>query len=198
MLPILRDFPDSFDTERLTIRSPRPGDGPEVNAAVRESWAELQPWMIWATSDPPTIEESEARLREGHAKFLSREDMWLLLFLKGTNTLVGSSGLHVRDWTVPRFEIGYWARTRFAGQGYITEAVLGIADFGFNVVGAKRIEIRCDALNEQSAAVAHRAGFLHEGTLRHDSRHHLDDKRLRDTMIFAQVRDDTEEDTGKR
>jgi RimJ/RimL family protein N-acetyltransferase len=190
MPPILRDFPASFDTARLTIRSPQPGDGPEVNAAVRETLAELQPWMPWAAGDPPTVEESEARLREGHAKFLSREDMWLLLFLKGTNTLVGSSGLHVRDWTVPRFEIGYWARTRFAGQGYITEAVLGIADFGFNVVGAKRIEIHCDALNERSAAVARRAGFIYEGTLRHDSRHHLDDKRLRDTMIFALVRDD--------
>ena len=35
--PILRDFPESFETERLLVRSPLPGDGPEMHAAVDES-----------------------------------------------------------------------------------------------------------------------------------------------------------------
>ena len=33
--PILMDFPESFETERLLILSPLPGDGPEMNAAVK-------------------------------------------------------------------------------------------------------------------------------------------------------------------
>jgi hypothetical protein len=33
MMPaILREFPDSFETPRLLIRSPLPGDGPEAYA----------------------------------------------------------------------------------------------------------------------------------------------------------------------
>ena len=44
-LPILMDFPESFETERLLIRSPLPGDGRELYAAVRESIEELTPWM---------------------------------------------------------------------------------------------------------------------------------------------------------
>jgi ribosomal-protein-serine acetyltransferase len=186
---ILRDIPASFETERLTIRVPQPGDGAELNAAARETWAELQPWMPWAAGEPSSVEESEVRMREAHAKFLTREDMWLLLFLKGTNTLVGSSGLHPCNWEVPYFEIGYWIRKRFMGQGYATEAVLGVTDFGFNVVGAKRIEIRCDVLNERSAAGARRAGFILESTRRHDARDHVSG-RLRDTLVFALVRDD--------
>ena len=43
--PILIDFPESFETERLSIRSPLPGDGREMHAAVRESIEELSPWM---------------------------------------------------------------------------------------------------------------------------------------------------------
>ncbi len=43
--PILRDFPESFDTERLTIHSALPGDGPAMHTAVNESLAELTPWM---------------------------------------------------------------------------------------------------------------------------------------------------------
>ncbi len=33
--PILIDFPESFETERLSIRNPLPGDGREMQAAVR-------------------------------------------------------------------------------------------------------------------------------------------------------------------
>jgi RimJ/RimL family protein N-acetyltransferase len=67
---------------------------------------------------------------------------------------------------VPRFEIGYWCRTRFAGQGYITEAVRGITGFALDHLGAKRVEIRCDSLNRRSARVAERCGFRLEGELR--------------------------------
>jgi RimJ/RimL family protein N-acetyltransferase len=187
MEPILRDFPSSFDTERLTIRCPRPGDGAELNAAMMESLDRLRPWFPWA--DPQaTVEDSEALLRRAQVRFLAREDLWLLLLLKGTNTLVGSSGLHDIDWAVPRFEIGYWVRTRYEGQGYITEAVLGITDFARNVLGARRLTIRCDTTNQRSAAVARRAGFEHEGTLRRIRRHHLTDE-LVDEMIFALIRD---------
>ena len=45
--PILKDFPERFETERLLIRSPMPGDGSELYAAVRESMDELLPWMPW-------------------------------------------------------------------------------------------------------------------------------------------------------
>jgi ribosomal-protein-serine acetyltransferase len=108
----------------------------------------------------------------------------LLAFLKGSDTLVVSSGLHRIDWDVPRFEIGYWARTPYTGQGYVTETVRGLTNFAFHTLEAKRVEIRCDANNERSAAVARRAGFTHEGTLRFEARDHLT-KELRDTVIFA-------------
>jgi RimJ/RimL family protein N-acetyltransferase len=183
---ILRDFPSSFDTARLTIRGSQSGDGAEVNAAVIESLNELRPWLLWAQT-APTLEESEINARKAQARFLLREELWLLLFLKGTNTLVGSSGLHRIDWSVPRFEIGYWVRTSYAGQGYITEAVAGIANFAFDTLGAKRVEIRCDAKNERSAAVARRLDFTLEGTLRCDDRRPLTGE-LRDTLIFAKVK----------
>jgi ribosomal-protein-serine acetyltransferase len=122
--PMLLEFPDSFETNRLTIRSPFPGDGAELRVAVGETIEELRSWMAWA-DHVPTVEEQEELVRQGRTRFLRREDLWLLLFLKGTHTLVGCSGLHNIDWQVPRFEIGYWVRRRYGGQGYITEAVRG-------------------------------------------------------------------------
>ena len=186
MKAVLRDFPEEIETDRLLIRAPRRGDGAEVRAAVEESLSELRPWMPWAMGELPDEEQYEVRVREGRAKFLLREDLWLLIFLKGTDRLVGCSGLHRMNWEVPRFEIGYWVRTSCAGRGYITEAVIGIANFAFEQLGARRVEIRCDALNEPSAAVARRAGFEYEATLHNDDRNHLSG-RLRDTLIFART-----------
>ena len=185
MKPILLDFPDSFDTERLTIRAPRIGDGAELNAAVAESAVELKPWMPWA--DPvSTVEDTEANIRNAIAKWIERKDLRLNLYLKGTQTFVGGSGLHRIDWDVPRFEIGYWCRTRFVGQGYITEAVNAITAFAFDVLGARRVEIRCDSLNTRSRAVAERAGFPLEATLHNYSTSVTGE--VRDELVFAKIR----------
>jgi RimJ/RimL family protein N-acetyltransferase len=86
---------------------------------------------------------------------------------------------------VPSFEIGYWCRTRFEGRGYITEAVRAISRFAFNELGARRLEIRCDARNERSARVAQRAGYQLEGRFHN---HRIDSSgQLQDSLIFALV-----------
>ena len=188
--PILRDFPESFETERLRIRGPLPGDGPEVYRAVRESLGELAPWMPW-TKEHKTVEDSEASVRRARAAFLERSELRLHLYLKGTETLVGSSGLHRIDWEVPRFEIGYWCRTRFAGRGYTTEAVRGISAFAFDTLGAGRVEIRCDARNRPSARVAERAGFRLEGELRNNEVDTGGERR--NTLVYAMIPEEHEE-----
>ena len=183
--PLLLDFPDHFETERLLIRAPRPGDGPVVSAGIHESHAELRAWMPWAVELQP-VAETESVMRHKAAAFIKRDDLMLLLFRKSDGEYVGSSGLHRIDWEVPRFEIGYWVRTSLAGNGYVTEAVNGITDFAFGTLKAERVEIRCDANNERSAAVARRAGYPLEACLRHDARG--TDGALRDTLIFARLR----------
>ncbi len=188
MNPLLLDFPDSFETERLLIRGPRPGDGAEMYQALVESEERLKPWMPWI-HPLPTLEEEEANARQGAARFLAREEMWLLLFLKNSSTLVGASGLHRIDWSIPRFEIGYWVRTRFEGQGFILEAVNGITKFAFDTLNARRIEIRVDDRNMRSWHVAERAGYTLEGILRNDARDVAG--QLRDTRLYAKIRMDT-------
>jgi RimJ/RimL family protein N-acetyltransferase len=181
---ILLDFPDHFETERLLLRAPRPGDGRPLNDAIRESIDNLRPWMRWAQT-LPTVEQSEAVVRQAAARFYLREDLRLLLFRKSDGLLVGSSGMHHIDWSVPRFEIGYWVRDSLEGQGYVTEAVSGITRFAFETLMAQRIEILCDVKNTRSAAVAERCGYRLETRLRRDSR--APDGSVRDTLVFARL-----------
>ncbi len=185
MEALLLDFPDSFESNRLTIRAPRPGDGAEINAAVQETFDDLKVWMPWA-QQIPTLEESESYVRRAQCEFLAREDLTLLPFLKGTNTLVGASGLHRINWDIPKFEIGYWCRKRFQGQGYITESTGAITKFAFETLGAKRVEIRCDSKNVRSRRIPDRLGFKLEGTFRNDSLSPAGE--LRDTLVFAKIK----------
>jgi RimJ/RimL family protein N-acetyltransferase len=182
--PLLLEIPETLETPRLVLRRPRPGDGPLVNAAVLDSLPELKPWMPWA--DPaPTVEESEEFARSAHASFLARKELNWLFILKETGDLAGIGGIHTMDWQVPRGEIGYWARTRFAGRGLVHEAVEALTRLGFGTLGLMRIEIRCDQRNERSAWVARAAGYPLEGVLLRQSRGV--DAELRDMLLFARV-----------
>ena len=138
--PILKDFPDSFETDRLLVRSSLPGDGPELYAAVRESFDELRPWMPWAEQHK-TIADSEESARRARVEFLERTDLRLHIFLKGTETLVGSSGLHRIDWSVPKFEIGYWCRTVYRTRLHDRGGARHSFAFAFEELGANRLEI---------------------------------------------------------
>jgi len=140
--------------------------------------------MPWAR-EHGTVEDSEASARLARARFLKRTELRMHFHLKGTGTLVGSSGLHRIDWEMPKFEIGYWCRTRFSGQGYTTEAVRAISALAFDTLGARRVEIRCDPSNGPSARVARRAGFRLEGELRNEALG--TDGVLRNTLVYATI-----------
>ncbi|MGN7412487.1 GNAT family N-acetyltransferase [Paenibacillus sp. SAF-068] len=183
--PIMLTIPESFHTERLTIRAPQWGDGEAVNEAIRESAEQLRLWLPFAEKIP-SLEESEVTVRKARLKYLERTDMMLHLRDRHTDEFVGSSGLHRIDWNVRCFEIGYWIRTSRCGEGLMTEAVKGIEQFAITHLEANRLEIRCDARNVRSVKVAERAGYTLEGILRKMRRDSTG--TLVDCMVFSKVR----------
>ncbi len=188
MDPLLLNIPEEFETARLLVRAPRAGDGREAHAAIVESAERLQVWIPWAKPSLP-VEEAELRARQRRIDFLNRTELHFYMFLKGQDTLVGMSALHSIDWEVPRFEIGYWVRTRFEGQGYVTETVEGLTQYAF-ALGARRIEITVDTRNERSWRVAERAGYCLEGVLHNYER--AGDGTLGDLRVYAKLRSEEE------
>jgi RimJ/RimL family protein N-acetyltransferase len=182
---LLLEVPAELGTERLELRAPRAGDGEVINAAVVESIGEVGRWMPWARPTP-TVEQSETWVREACARFVLRQEIAYLMFVRETGELAGVLSLFDIVYSVPRAEVGYWQRTRLCGRGYVTEAVRGVVRVGFEVLKAERLQIQCDARNERSARVAERCGFALEGTLRHNARDN--EGALRDTHVYAMVR----------
>lgn len=158
MNPVLLDVPEQFETQRLLLRLPMPGDGVIVNEAIRESFRGLNQWLHWA-DHVPEIEETEAKTRKQHANFLLRQGLKFQLIDKESTRFVGSCSLIRIDWNVRRFEISYWIRESASGQGLMAEAVKGITELAFKDLSANRVQIRCDATNTASRKVAERCGY---------------------------------------
>ncbi|WP_054957884.1 GNAT family N-acetyltransferase [Paenibacillus dakarensis] len=185
MNPMMLEFPEQIETERLLIRAPLWGDGVAVNEAIIESIEDLRPWLPFA-NNKPSVHESEAFVRKARLCFLERTDLVLHLFDRETGAFVGSSGLHHIDWKTRRFEIGYWLRSSCTGKGLAAEAVNGISNFAVTQLGANRVEIRIDSRNTRSRKVAVRTGFSLEGTLRNWRRNEYGD--LIHLMVYSKVR----------
>ncbi len=174
--------PKTMETERLRLQAMNPKDAAAVYAGVQESMTALSRWMPWARPDE-TVDDTRIHLREANAHFTRLEEFSFTLWRKADDEFLGCCGIHRIDWSVPRFEIGYWLRTSMEGQGYMTETVNFLTAFLFNEQAANRIEIRCDAENRPSAAVAERCGFTLEARLRHERRN--TSGALADTLIYV-------------
>jgi len=182
---LLLRLPETVETERLALRATRGGMGPQVAEAVRESRGELERWLAWAR-EARGAGDSEVHCREMQLKWHAREELDFCFHRRDDGLLVGKGGLHTIDWSVPRFEIGYWIRSSCVRRGYAsegTQALVGLA----RSLGARRVEINTDARNVASRRVAERCGFELEGVRRNSRRDAAG--RLADACMYARVFD---------
>ena len=186
--PVLLDIPDQFETGRLLLRAPRPGDGVVLFASAVETIDDLRRYpssMPWAMEEQ-TPARTEEYARRGAANWIIRADFPMFAFLRSTGEHVGNCGLHRFNWATRVFEIGWWCRQRFQGQGLITETARAVTEFAFGHLGARRVWCGADEENARSWRVAERLGFEHEGTLKSER---CDPDGTRRTMrIYATIR----------
>ncbi len=179
-----RDIPTRFETARLILRAGTIADLDETAPVAAASAAELRPWMPWAYP-APSRDSMCGYFSSLEKKWADREVLDFQWIEKSSGQLIGKGGFHHIDWTLPKFEIGYWLRSASAGQGYCTEAVMGLIAFAKIEMDAKRLEICSDPRNAPSRAVAERCGFTLEGILRKNMR--APDGTLRDSCVYALV-----------
>lgn len=163
--PILLDIPSEFETPRLLLRVPRPGDGVDMHRAVEASREALDVWLSWPERIA-TPELAETEMRRAVANFILRSHMIYLMVAKENAVLVGVGMIHHLDWEIPSCELGYWLHTGHTGKGYMVEAVTALTEFCFNHLFMERVEIRCDPRNVASAKVAQNAGYTQLGVLK--------------------------------
>jgi RimJ/RimL family protein N-acetyltransferase len=169
------------------------GDGPAVT--LSDDRVTLRPWsrddapfMAEASADPAIRRYNGAHDRQGRpAPPLSITEAetvidqfalnWRAFATTGTPSgvafaitdarsgeLAGCCG--VDDWTEEDVaQFGYWIAANARRRGYATRAAILLTRWLFEL-GAARVFLTIVAGNEDSVAVARRAGFVYEGTMR--------------------------------
>ena len=160
--------PREIETERLTLRSARPGDGPELRRAINRSQREFLPWFPFA-SEIKDEETYEAVAKLGAEQFAAAE-CYIWRAWEPGGAMVGSVDLHTINLRVPSCCIGYWVRSDRTRRGYAQEIVRAALQVAFDVLKVVRVEARCDERNQPSWRFAEALGFQYEGTAHHDDR----------------------------
>lgn len=174
-------------TPRLILRPPRPGEGAMLNTAILESFDTLNRFMPWA-KEKPSLDDSEVVVRKAFANWILKrnEDPDLMLFIldRKTKDLIGASGFYSIDWEVPCIETGYWVRSKYSNQGFITEALNAITQYAFKVIKAKRITITCDTDNEKSKKIPEKLGYKLESIMK-SNRIKIHTGEVSDTLVLV-------------
>ncbi|WP_327067180.1 GNAT family N-acetyltransferase [Kitasatospora sp. NBC_01302] len=153
--------PAVLETERLVLRAPTAADLDAITAACQD--AEIQRWTVVPSpySRADAVFFVERLAAEG---WRSGRSPIRRVLEKGTGALVGTQSLAARGQGAA--EVGFWVATGARGHGCTVEALRAVADRAFTERGLRRLEWVAYVGNEPSLAVARKAGFTLEGTLR--------------------------------
>ncbi|KUN01556.1 acetyltransferase [Streptomyces yokosukanensis] len=152
--------PVTLTTDRLVLRTVGPHDTQPVYEAAQDP--DIQRWTT--VPSPYLLEHASGFTEQLVPDGWAQGSMFTFgVFLAG-GELAGMLGLTMLSLGVA--EVGFWATKEHRGRGYVTEAALTACRWIFTEVGVDRVEWRAEVGNHASRAVAERAGFTIEGTLR--------------------------------
>jgi RimJ/RimL family protein N-acetyltransferase len=151
--------------EGCAIRPCSADDAPAMHEAVRESLAELIPWMPWCHPEY-SVRDARAWLRTQVQAFNERK--WFEFTIVGPDgRYLGQCGLNQFDELNRRCNLGYWVRTSATRRGVATRAVGLLRGWAFENTALVRLEIVIASANQGSLRVAEKSGALREGVHRH-------------------------------
>lgn len=157
--------PGEIRTERLHLRPWRSTDAARLLPVLEANIAHLSGWIPATVALPAPLPELATRLA-GFAADFEAARSWRFGIFSTEGEVLGEASLFFRSASerVPlasadRLEIGYWLRSDATGRGFATEAARALLSLGAGLGRMRHVEIRCDAGNESSMAVARRLGF---------------------------------------
>ena len=145
----------TIHTARCLLRRPLLDDAPAIFSATRV--AGFNDGMQW--EPPANIEELNEPFLE---QMLAWEDGRMFTFTiaeSSTNSLLGRVGIRSTSRRADVWNLGFWTHPEYQGQGYMTEAVTAMLTFGFEELGANRIEASYALWNKSSRRVLEKVGM---------------------------------------
>ena len=182
LLDILAHLP-TIETERLLLRKITLSDASDMFEYA--SNPEVSQYTMWSTHT--SIEDTKYFLQSLTKMYKRRELVDWGIVHKAEKKFIGTCGFVEWSMTHSRAEIGYALSRRYWGEGYMSEAVNAVIEFGFREMSLNRIMARCEVNNIASARVMEKVGMQMEGILR---QHLFVKDRYWDLKIYSILREE--------
>lgn len=166
--PLKLELPTRLESEKLLLRSYASSDAPTLAQALssnRERLAEEFPARFGSAS---VEHDAEQFIFRSLQRWKIRRDFYFGIWEKQSRHFAGEIALLEVDWSVPKAAVSYFVTSESEGRGLVTHALRLLLPFSFEVLGLRKLDIRCDVHNLRSQRVAERCGFKIEGVLRND------------------------------
>ena len=170
--------PVFLDGETVTLR---PIEAEDLDFIQRER-SDAGVWRTLGWPFPSNREQVEAF----HEETISDEETIHLLITVEAEP-VGMVSFHDISEGSRRGELGYWVATDAQGNGYATDAVGTLVEYGFRDLGFHRIEAKVFDGNTPSRQVLEALGFTHEGVHREAT---FADGQFRDVHWYGVLADE--------
>ena len=159
-----RDDTPVLTGQRVILRAPRTSDYIAWRDLRRASRDFLRPYEPRWTDSDLGQRVYASRLKRGRDEAKAGTDYAFFIFTRGEGELVGGITLsNVRRRAAQFVNLGYWMGHKFAGKGYMTEAVGLVVPFCFETLGLHRIHAAFLPDNQASRRVLEKNGFTEEG-----------------------------------
>jgi RimJ/RimL family protein N-acetyltransferase len=161
-----------------------------TDAELYRRWrADARPMEMagWHYRAPMSLAQVEARI-DRLAKDQDHDFMVFLICILADERPIGEVMLADIDRANGSAELGIFiGEPEDWGKGYGTDAVNALVDFGFGQLRLERIWLNVGTENERARRAYQKAGFVHEGTVRHDR---YESGRHTDGHVLAILRDE--------
>ncbi len=140
-------------------------------AELYRRWrADARPMELAGFPDPApaSLAEAQKRIEEAVAPERTGEYLFAICLIDGERP-IGEASLFRLDFINGNAELGIFiGEPDKWGRGYGTDAVNALVDFGFGQLRLERIGLEVSTTNGRARRAYEKAGFVHEGTVRHD------------------------------
>ncbi|MRN56103.1 GNAT family N-acetyltransferase [Paenibacillus monticola] len=172
-----------LETERLVLRQLTQNDSIEIF----QYFSLDEVTKFYDLESFTNIEQAEELIQKWNQRFESNQAIRWGITLKSENKVIGTCGFH--GWMKNHYkaEIGYELTPKYWRQGFMTEVIEKVIEYGFNDLGLNRIEAFVEPGNMGSRKVLGKIEFTEEGTLKE---HFYWRNRFVDTVIYALLKKD--------
>jgi len=169
-----------IETSRLILK----GLSPDHMKYIFENYSKPEIKEILGHRSEEEYLKEESKYKNGYSSY-NRSFILFQLIDKGSDNIIGRSGLHNWNAEHKRAEIGYlMADESFKMKGLMSEAVESIIDYGFNKMNLHRIEALVGTNNIPSLRIMEKNNFIKEGLLR---QHYYIDGKYENSVMFSKL-----------